>query len=162
MSFNPVYSFLNTICLFIRRRICFLKGKIGKTLIMPDGQEYTVFREVKIAKKSAEKDFESEPVVFRVRFLLQGMKTEDNIRFSKIPIPFFVGLPGFQAKLWTLNYKNNYFQGIYQWKSREYAEKYSKSFAYHFMASRSVEGSVSYEIISGTTLEDYYDLLNSK
>lgn len=151
MLFNPIYSFFNTIYLLLRGRMHFPKYRLGKTVKMEDGQVFTIFREVKVDSKP----LISKPTIFKVRFLLSGMKAEDNIRFSWIPAPFIMGLPGFQAKLWMLNYKNNFFQGIYQWKSYEYAQKYSQSFAYRFMAGRSVDGTVSFEIISGKTLEEY-------
>lgn len=158
MSFHPLYSFFNTINLLLRGKMHFPRGRLGKTVTMEDGQEFTIFREVKIDDNQSG----DNSAVFRVRFLLSGMKPEDNIRFSWIPSPFIMGLPGFQAKLWTLNYENNYFQGIYQWENSEYADKYSKSFAYRFMAGRSVEGTVSYEIIPNMDLERYLKLLESR
>ncbi|MBI5680259.1 MAG: hypothetical protein HZC47_05150 [Methanobacterium sp.] len=155
MSFNPLYSFLNTIKNIIFRKIHFPKNKIGKILITEDGQEFSIFREVKIDHT----DDPNDSAVFKVKFLLENMKVQDNIRFSWIPVPFFVGLPGFQAKVWTINYKNGFFQGIYQWKNSDYAKKYSKSFAYNFMTRRSTPGSVSFEIITHTNLEDYLKTL---
>lgn len=155
MAFNPVYSFFNTLKLILQRKIHFSDESFGKTIFMGHGQEFSIFREVKVEENSTEEQNESKPAVFIVRFLLSGMKVEDNKRFSWIPVPFFIGLPGFQAKLWTINYENNYFQGIYQWETQEYARKYSKSFAYRFMSRRSVEGSVSFEIIPNTSLEEY-------
>lgn len=153
MSFNPLYSIFNTINLLLRRKIHFPKEKIGKVIVTEDGQEFTIFREVIIDKKI------DKSAVFKVKFLLSGMKPENNIRFSWLPVPFFIGLQGFQAKVWTLNYENNYFQGIYQWKNEKYAKKYSKSFAYRFMSSRSVQGTVSFEIIPNSTLEEYLEPL---
>ncbi len=154
MSFNPIYSLLNTINLLLGRKIHLPKNKIGKTVITENMQEFSIFREITIDKKT------ENPTVFRVKFLLSGMKPKNNIRFSWIPVPFFIGLPGFQAKVWTLNYKNNYFQGIYQWENQEYTEKYSKSFAYKFMSRRSVPGTVSFEIIPNTTLKEYLNSMN--
>lgn len=153
MSFNPLYSIFNTINLLLRRKIHFPKEKLGKVLFTEDWQKFTIFREVRIDDKI------DKPAVFKVRFLLSGMNPENNIKFSWMPAPFFIGLPGFQAKVWTLNYKNNYFQGIYQWRNEEYAEKYSKSFAYRFMNNRSVPGTVSFEIIPNFTLKDYLESL---
>lgn len=153
MSFNPLYSIFNTINLLLRRKIHFPKEKIGKVIVTEDWQEFTIFREVIIDKKI------DKSAVFKVKFLLSGMKPENNIRFSWLPVPFFIGLQGFQAKVWTLNYENNYFQGIYQWKNEKYAKKYSKSFAYRFMSSRSVQGTVSFEIIPNSTLEEYLEPL---
>lgn len=155
MSFNPIYSFLNTIKNIIFRKIHFPKDKIGHILTMEDSHEFNIFREVKIDYTDDSNDY----AVFKVRFLLENMKIQDNIRFSWIPVPFFVGLPGFQAKVWTIDYKNGFFQGIYQWKNSDYAKKYSQSFAYNFMTRRSKPGSVSFEIIPHTTLENYLKTL---
>jgi len=159
MAFNPAYSFFNTIKLVLQRKIHFPTDRIGKTILMGDGQEFTIFREVEIYEESTEEKNGYKPALFRVRFLLSGMGSEDNKRFSWIPVPFFIGLPGFRAKLWTINYKNNYFQGIYQWDRQEYAEEYSKSFAYRFMSGRSVPGSVSFDITPNTSLEEYLESL---
>lgn len=156
MLFNPFYSLLNTINLLLRRKVHFPKNKIGKAVVMEDGNEFTIFREAIVDKKP------HNPAVFKVRFLLSGMTPENNIKFSWLPVPFFIGLPGFQAKVWTLNYKNNYFQGIYQWENEEYAKKYSKSFAYRFMSRRSIHGTVSFDIIPNTTLEEYLESLKNQ
>lgn len=153
MLFNPLYSLLNTINLLLRRKIHFSKDRAGKVIITEDNEEFVIFREVKV---NTEID---KPAVFKVKFLLSGMEPKNNIQFSWLPVPFFIGLPGFQAKFWTLNYENNYFQGIYQWKNEEYAEKYSRSFAYKFMSSRSVPMTVSFEIIPNSTLEEYLESL---
>lgn len=153
MLFNPLYSLLNTISLLLRRKIHFPKEKIGKAIVTENSEEFIIFREVKV---NSEID---KPAVFKVKFLLSGMEPKNNIRFSWLSLPFFIGLPGFQAKVWTLNYKNNYFQGIYEWKNQGYAEKYSKSFAYKFMSNRSVQGTVSFEIIPNSTLEEYLEPL---
>ncbi|HMK53400.1 MAG TPA: hypothetical protein VK444_01335 [Methanobacteriaceae archaeon] len=77
MAFNPVYSFLNFINLVLRGKIHFVTERIGKTLLMDEDQEFTIFREVKIDGNTSD-----APAVFRVRFLLSGMKPDDNKRFS--------------------------------------------------------------------------------
>jgi hypothetical protein len=87
MSFNPLYSLLNTIKNIILRKIHFPKTKIGKILVMEDGQEFTIFREVNI-------DLDDELVdcvVFKVRFLVENMKPQDNIRFSVHTPTIFCG-----------------------------------------------------------------------
>lgn len=49
MAFNPVYSFFNTIKLILQGKIFFPKDRLGSTISMRDGQEVTIFREVKIS-----------------------------------------------------------------------------------------------------------------
>ena len=76
------------------------------------------------------------------------MSPRQNKLFSLLPVPFFVGLPGFRSKLWMLNEASGDFQGIYEWDSVEHAKNYADSFAMKFMTMRSARGSVSYMILT--------------
>jgi len=69
-----------------------------------------------------------------------------NKVFSLLPIPFFVGLPGFRWKLWLVDPVSGNFAAVYEWDTIEDAERYSKSFAMSFMARRSVPESVSWRV----------------
>ena len=80
---------------------------------------------------------------FRVRFQVAHMSAKQNKLFSLLPIPFFIGLPGFRSKLWTLNEASGVSQGIYQWDTVQDATNYAHSFAMKFMAMRPVPGSIS-------------------
>jgi len=80
------------------------------------------------------------------------MALVQNIRFSWLPIPFFMGLPGFRTKLWGYIREAADFQGIYEWASVGDAEDYVHSFAVRFMTGRSVPGSVSHRIIPADRL----------
>ncbi len=82
-----------------------------------------------------------------MRFKLARMSTQLNRLFSLLPIPFFIGLPGFRAKLWTVNEETGENQGVYQWDSLKQAEAYANSFAMRFMSRRSLPGSVSHQIL---------------
>jgi hypothetical protein len=151
MSLNPFCALLKTISYFIVRKIHFSKNYIGKTIIMEDGQRFKVFRHAILSTKL---NGES-PAIFKIRFHVANMSPEKNIPFSLIPMPFILGLPGFRAKLWTINENNGDFQGIYQWDSLEDAENYANSFALNFMTRRSIPGSVSYEIIQNESMNEY-------
>ena len=123
---------------------------------MKDGQQFTIFRH---AVMSTPLNGEN-PAIFKVKFQLANMSPERNIKYSLIPMLFILGLPGFRAKFWMLNKINGDVQGIYQWDTFEDAKNYANSFALNFMTSRSVLGSVSYEIIPNKSLEEYIKSLN--
>jgi len=112
---------------------------------MSDGQKFKVFRQVII--KPRKRHSAHPQALFKVRFIVENMSMKQNIRFSRIPIPFFVGLPGFRSKLWTFNEETGYFQGIYVWDTSKHAKKYSTSFAMKFMTRRSKQGSVSSSLL---------------
>ena len=121
---------------------------------MDDSQEFEVFRHVIIGKKE---DLLQDGAICIVRFKLNKMSIQANKRFSRIPIPMFIGLPGFNAKLWMCNEETGYNQGIYQWETKQDAENYSKSFAVRFMTSRSEENSISYQIIENRNIYKILD-----
>jgi len=155
MSLNPFHAFLKTMSYFITQKIHFPKEYTDKTIIMKDKQQFKIFRH---ALMSTRQNGEN-PAVFKVKFHLASMSPERNIRYSLIPMLFILGLPGFRAKFWTLNESNGDFQGIYQWDTLEDAKNYTNSFALNFMTSRSVPGSVSYEIIPDKSLAEYIESL---
>ncbi len=155
MSLNPFKAFLKTFKYVLTRKIHFPKNYLHKTITMEDKQQFKVFRHAVMSTKLNGQN----AAIFKVRFHLAGMSTEKNKPFSVIPMLFILGLPGFRAKLWTLNEKNGDFQGIYQWDSLKDAQNYANSFALNFMTSRSVPGSVSYEIIPNTSLKEYIESL---
>ena len=75
------------------------------------------------------------------------MSIRQNALFSSIPIPFYVGLPGFRSKLWMYNLESGDSYGYYEWNTVEDAENYSHSFAASFMTRRSVPGSETFLMI---------------
>jgi hypothetical protein len=158
MSFNPVYTLIQTLIGITTRKIRFKKGRTGKTVQMLNGHRFTIFRHAVRRSKNKNK----EPAVFCVRFHVSGMSPERNIQFSLIPMLFILGLPGFQEKYWMINRRNGDFQGLYQWASEEDAKNYADSFAMKFMTNRSVPGSLSYEIIPGIGLDDHLRHLGFK
>lgn len=144
LRLNPLYSFLNALRFGLAGRIHFPRGRIGGTLTLDDG-EWTIFREVYI--DPAQGRPETPGAIFRPRFHVAGMTLEQNIRFSRLPIPFFIGLPGFRSKLWLYDPKSGDFSGYYHWDSVQDAENYARSFASRFMQRRSEPGSVSFRVI---------------
>jgi len=133
-------------------RIHIPEGNIGDNLLMEDGNKFKVLRRLQVKGK----DNSSEGyAVFKVRFKFKSLKFRTNKRLSMIPAPFLMGMKGFREKYWTFNEESEYFQGIYQWESKETAEKYPGSFIYKLMTKRSLPGTLSYEIIPDTDLTEY-------
>jgi hypothetical protein len=122
-----------------------------------DGVEFEIFRHVIVGSKQLSQD--EKGAIFIVKFKLSEMSVEKNIKFSRFPIPMFIGLPGFRAKFWFLDRKTGYNQGIYQWKTEKDAKNYSKSFAVDFMTKRSEPNSISYEIIPNENIYKYVEKL---
>jgi len=146
MAFNPVSSFCKTFWYLILGRISFPRDRKGEEILMSDGQKFKIFRQVIIKPRT--KQTVHPETLFKVRFIVENMSMKQNIRFSRIPIPFFIGLPGFRSKLWTFSEKTGYFQGIYEWDTIKQTKKYSTSFAMKFMTRRSKPGSISSSILS--------------
>ena len=65
-------------------------------------------------------------------------------------------------KYWTFNEATGYFQGIYQWESKEIAEKYPDSFIYKLMTKCFTPETLSYEIIQNIDLSQYIKLISAK
>lgn len=116
---------------------------------MEDGQEFVIFRQVLV--EPSQDQPEKPGAILRVRFHVANMSPKQNKLFSLLPMPFFIGLPGFRSKLWMLNETTGDFQGVYEWDTVQDAENYASSFAMKFMRIRPVPGSVSYKIIPKQT-----------
>ena len=115
-------------------RVHFPKQHIGQDLIMEDGEKFAVFRRLRIGGKT---DVTDGCAAFKVRFQFKSFTPSTNKRLSMIPAPFLIGMKGFREKYWTINENTDYFQGIYQWESREMAERYPDSFIFKLMTKRS-------------------------
>jgi hypothetical protein len=150
--------FANTFVLNIFSGRVHFPGKyIGQNLTMEDGKQYVVFRRLQISDKH---HTDSDLSVFKVQFRFKNLKPSINKRLSMIPAPFLIGMKGFREKYWTFNEKSGFFQGIYQWESRELAESYPNSFIYKLMTKRSAKGTLSYEIMPKTDLSQYIEKLS--
>ena len=140
-------------------RVHFPEEYVGKNLKMEDGKTFTVLRRLQV---KGENNDTNGYAVFKVRFKFKSLKFETNKRLSMIPAPFLMGMGGFREKYWTFNEDTDYFQGIYQWESKEIAEKYPDSFIYKLMTKRAAPGSLSYEIIPNTDISKYIKKLSSE
>jgi hypothetical protein len=141
-----------TIGNLLRGYVHFPEEYVGDVLTMEDGQEFTVFRRLKVDAKG---DRHENLAVFKVRFRFKNLSTGANKRLSVIPAPFLMGMKGFREKDWTINESTNDFQGIYQWSSKEMAVRYPETFIFKLMTKRAIPGTVSYEIMPNTDLSEY-------
>ena len=132
-------------------RVCFSKEYFGKILSMEDGKKFQVIRDLKIDPR---KKMERSAAVFKVCFKFSSLPIKINKRLSMMPTPFLLAKPGFREKIWTVS-EDGYFQGIYQWATKEFAEAYPQSFIYKLMTKRSAEGTLKYEIFPDTILSHY-------
>ena len=149
------FSFFKSLKVLFARlfngRIHFSKAYAGKTLLMEDGKNFQVIRDLKVNTKQSP---EKTAAIFKVRFKFSGLPLGVNKRLSMIPAPFLMAKPGFCEKIWTVS-EDGYFQGIYQWATKEFAESYPQSFIFKMMTKRSAEGTLSYEVIPDTVLTHY-------
>ena len=67
------------------------------------------------------------------------------------------GFPGFFTKMYALNYKNGYWQRMYQWKSMKHLEDYKKSLVSRIMNKRANSDSIDSIEFEGLNLSDYID-----
>ena len=140
-------------------RIHFPEENVGASLKMEDGKLFTVLRRLRVEGKH---DNIKDYAVFKVRFKFKSLELDTNKSLSMIPAPFLMGMKGFREKYWTLNEETDYFQGIYQWESKEIAEKYPESFINKLMTKRSAPGTLSYEILPNTELSEYIKRISVK
>ncbi len=141
---HPLKSSLRTVRFLIQGRLHFPKERIGEQILL-DGEPWIIFRQAILDPWPNQP--QKPGAIFRPRFHVRGMSLHQNILFSWLPIPFYVGLPGFRSKLWMYNQATGDFAGYYEWDTVEDAQNYSQSFAAKFMMNRSVPGSVSFRVI---------------
>ena len=136
-------------------RIRFPKDRIGKLLVMENGEEYSIFSDVQVTSSNS-LSAESRTVL-KVRFKFDRYPDAVNRRIFLIFTPLITGMPGFQRKIWTFCEKSSNYLGIYQFESMELAEEYKASLVMWIIEKRCVPGSISYELLSDTSIEDYLD-----
>jgi len=136
-------SLFKTIEYAFTGRLHFKKQRLGQVVTSDDGRDYTIFREVVVDRGPDQP--EKPNTVFVLRFQVTNLSSKQNQLFSLLPIPLYVGFPGFRSKIYTID--QSYCQSIYEFDSVQDAENYSQSAALKFITRRSVPGSVSYKIV---------------
>jgi hypothetical protein len=111
---------------------------IGQKVNMEEDLVYTIFRH--ITKKNS--TINSQPVVFIVSFKFARLSHKANTYASIMPMLLITGFPGFITKIYAVNFDNGYWQGMYQWTSKEALEEYKKSFVFKMMNKRAIDETV--------------------
>ena len=142
----------------LTRNVHFPKEYAGRVFSMEDGKKFRVIRDIKV---ETDQTSGKSPAVFCVRFRFSGLPLAVNKRISIFPAPFLLANPGFLQKIWTVT-EDGWFQGIYQWESRESAETYPQSFIFKMMTKRSAGDILSFEVIPDTVMAEYIEKLFEK
>jgi hypothetical protein len=141
---NPISSVIKTISFVVTGRLHFPAQRIGEVVTDETGQRFTIFREVVV---DPAKDQPEHPgAILVIHFQVISMSPELNSFYSLIPLPLYIGDPGFRSKLFTIN--GEYCQSIYEWDSIQDAENYVNSVALKTILMRAVPNSVLHKVVS--------------
>ena len=134
-------------------RLRLSKTYAGQTTKAEDGQEYTVFRHIRIHPDQEV----ASPVTFLVRFKFSRLSHKANKIASVIPMLLITGYPGFHIKMYGVNSANGYWQGMYQWESKQALDKYKESFVFRMMNKRAIKSSISSFELYNQPLLSYFE-----
>jgi hypothetical protein len=143
--------------LLSRRTRCY-RDLVGLELRMSDGRIYVPFRHTRRSEERRSHDH--PPAVIQPRFhlaMLAPRRRRLHALFRVVCIvttPFFVGLPGFRSKLWMVDSATGDFAGLYEWDDAVTARAYAEGLS-RVLRVLSAHGSVTYELVEGTTVADY-------
>jgi len=59
-----------------------------------------------------------------------------------MPMLLITGYPGFDIKMYGVNITNGYWQGMYQWQTKQALEEYKKSFVFRVMNKRAIKSTL--------------------
>lgn len=157
---HPIRSALVALFLWIGGRLQFPRDRIGDVVIAESGQQFTVYRETTIVE-AGRRTNDGDAVVLVFRFHLRFMPdpiVPYAVRvfepLSILTTPFFVGIPGFETNIWLFDHETGDYEGPYQWRTAEDATRYAEALT-ALMSVLSIPGSVSYEIVEETSLDEY-------
>ena len=148
----PVCFGISLVRLLLGRLRC-SKQYFGNTVKMEDGQEFTIFRHITAYPLNESKT----ATVFIVSFKFAHLSHKANKIASIIPMLLITGFPGFDTKMYAVNNNTGYWQGMYQWKSKQVLEEYEKSFVFRIMNKRARKGTMSSMEFNNQQLIDYID-----
>ena len=137
----------NTVQLLVQRRLHVVRDAAGRSLRLPDGRHFVVFRET-----TAETDATGAPVVLAIWFRLKFVPPRARVRgwiFERESILntlMFAGFPGYARKLWMVNRDTAEYAGLYEWRGEAAARRYA-GYVVRILKPLSVPRSVGYAVL---------------
>ena len=122
----------------IFRKLRFSKRYLGETVQIKDGQKFRIFRHITVYPQMKTEN----QIVFIVSIKFARLSHKVNKIASIIPMLLIAGFPGFNAKIYAVNQNNGFWQGMYQWKSKQVLEEYKDSFVFRMMNKRAIKNTV--------------------
>ena len=110
------------------------KQYLGRTIKMQDDQEFTIFRHV--TRHPVQES--TSTTTFIVSFKFSRLSHNANRIASILPMLLITGFPGFDVKMYGVNKRNGYWQGMYQWQTKQVLEEYKRSFVFRMMNKRAI------------------------
>lgn len=147
----PLLCLVVSILRLLTGKLKISRQYIGSTITVDDGQRFTIFRHVTIHPLTENKAV----ITFIVRFKFARLSYKANKLASIIPMLLITGFPGFEKKMYAVNKDTGFWQGMYQWKSREHLQDYENSFVYRMMNKRAIKDSISVVVTEDITLANY-------
>jgi hypothetical protein len=143
--------------LLLHRHLHLRSARVGHSVRVPDGREFTVFRE-----SWREGARHPAPVVLLVWFRLHGVPAGARIRrwlFERESILntiLYAGMPGFRVKLWMVDERTSQYAGLYEWDGEADALRYGRYIA-AVLRPLSARSSVGFELLGPGPLDERLD-----
>ena len=151
-----VGSAVVTARLLARRGLVMPRDRVGTRLAVADGTTSVVFRET-AATHPRPPGGAVLVVRFRLRWIGDARWAHAVFRRAcLVNTPLFAGFPGFRTKLWLIDPATGVYRGLYEWDDVRGAVRYAERLR-HVLALVTCPGSVSYEVVAGSTREPYLD-----
>lgn len=146
-----IFSIIKSVFYLITFKLQFPKTYQNKIVRMNDGIEFKIFRHMHL-KSTYLSEVGS---ILIVRFKFKKFSHKTNIKMSRIPILLIAGSHGFRDKVWMIDWRTGFWQGVYLWKDGEAIENYKKSFVLGIMNKRSIDDTIQYNIVPNKNIDDY-------
>lgn len=146
-----ILSIIKSLYNLLILRLSFPKEYTGKIIRMDDRLEFKIFRHMRLSATTPRK----KGAILIVRFKFEKFSHQINKLLSVTPILLIAGFPGFKDKLWMIDEKSGFWQGIYLWENKEAIEEYKHSFVLGIMNKRAKSDTISYRIVNDISLDEF-------
>lgn len=135
----PPLCLVIALAMLVTGRLRLSRSYLGTKVRNDNGDVYRVFRNIYMHHLSKNPD----GCVFVVSFKFARLSHRSNKLASIIPMLLIAGFPGYRQKLYGVNVRNGYWQGMYEWASEAHLGAYKKSFVFRMMLKRAKTGTVN-------------------